>query len=61
MFPLIQLTRATASCSCEDSLVPVLITQKSLAVNLPAQQAQIVQLDEDWPLVARESEGKPLD
>src|SRR6267143_1794119 len=43
----------------EDSLVPVLITQKSLAVNLPAQQAQIVQLDEDWPLIAHESEGKP--
>ncbi len=43
----------------EDSLVPVLITQKSLAVNLPAQQAQIVQIDEDWPLIAGESEGPP--
>ena len=51
--------RDRARFMLEDSLVPVLITQKSLAANLPAQQAEIVQIDEDWPLVAGESEGNP--
>jgi amino acid adenylation domain-containing protein len=43
----------------EDSLVPLLITQKSLAANVPAQRAEVVQIDEDWPLIAGESEGNP--
>jgi len=42
-----------------DSAVAVLITQRSLAGNLPAQPAAVVLIDEDWQRVAASSEQSP--
>lgn len=39
----------------EDSQVPVLITQSTLAANLPEHQAQIVCLDTDWEAISTQS------
>jgi amino acid adenylation domain-containing protein len=40
-----------------DARVPVLLTQEALVRALPAHDARVVQLDADWPQIARESEA----
>jgi amino acid adenylation domain-containing protein len=39
----------------EDAQVPVLLTQASLRTKLPQNSAQVICLDRDWPVIARES------
>ncbi len=43
----------------EDTKVPVLVTSRRLASELPPQEAEIICLDSDWPKIARESEANP--
>jgi amino acid adenylation domain-containing protein len=43
----------------ENSGVPVLLTQQQLAYALPPHQAQLVCLDTDWDIIARESAENP--
>ena len=43
----------------EDADAKVLLTQSSLLDSMPASQAKMVQLDADWPTIARESTAKP--
>jgi amino acid adenylation domain-containing protein len=43
----------------EDTKVPVLVTSRTLAANLPAHRAQIVRLDSDAKAIARESTENP--
>jgi amino acid adenylation domain-containing protein len=42
-----------------DSQVPVLLTQHNLAARLPTHQAQVLCLDQDWDLIARQSQDNP--
>jgi amino acid adenylation domain-containing protein len=51
--------RDRVSFMLEDSGVPVLITQKSLAASLPAQPAQVVQIDEEWSRIANQNDRNP--
>jgi amino acid adenylation domain-containing protein len=44
----------------EDAEMTVLITQHRLARDLPQSQAHIVCLDADWPVIARHSDGDPI-
>jgi amino acid adenylation domain-containing protein len=39
----------------EDAGVSVLLTQAALLNSLPAHQAEVVRLDEDWPLISEQS------
>ena len=39
----------------EDANVPLLLTQARLAGSIPAHKAKVIQLDEDWPIIAAES------
>jgi amino acid adenylation domain-containing protein len=43
----------------EDSQAPVLLTQEQLADTLPAQSSQVICLDTDWDLIARQSAANP--
>jgi amino acid adenylation domain-containing protein len=43
----------------EDSHAPVLLTQAKLKDKLPAKYGSLVLLDEDWPLILRESSENP--
>ncbi|OJH34303.1 non-ribosomal peptide synthetase [Cystobacter ferrugineus] len=43
----------------EDTQVPVLLTQRHLMQGLPAHQAQVLCLDEDWQSIAREPAEPP--
>ncbi|HEX8474860.1 MAG TPA: amino acid adenylation domain-containing protein [Pyrinomonadaceae bacterium] len=43
----------------EDAQTPVILTQERLVESLPAHDAEVVCLDRDWSLVARESEDNP--
>ncbi|HWE64825.1 MAG TPA: amino acid adenylation domain-containing protein [Chloroflexota bacterium] len=43
-----------------DAHVPVLLTQEWLRGRLPIHGAQVVCLDTDWPLIARQSPANPL-
>lgn len=43
----------------EDAQVPVLLTQHRLVEELPAHAVQVVCLDTDWQVIARESEEMP--
>ncbi|MCG3209093.1 MAG: D-alanine--poly(phosphoribitol) ligase subunit 1 [Anaerolineae bacterium] len=40
-----------------DSGAPLLLTQRSLLAGLPPHQAQVVQIDADWPAISAESDG----
>ena len=42
-----------------DCQVPVLLTQQALASGLPPHQAQVLCLDKDWDLIARQSQENP--
>ncbi len=42
-----------------DCQAPVLVTQSSLTVGLPAHRAQVVRLDADWPAIAQEPQDNP--
>jgi amino acid adenylation domain-containing protein/FkbM family methyltransferase len=44
----------------EDAQVPVLLTQKRLLDNLPADSRQVVCLDTDWETIATASEQNPI-
>jgi amino acid adenylation domain-containing protein/FkbM family methyltransferase len=44
----------------EDAQMPVLLTQHRLVEELPAHEAQVVCLDTDWQVIARESEEMPI-
>jgi amino acid adenylation domain-containing protein len=43
----------------QDAGVPVLLTQHSLLEHLPTNQAHMLCLDRDWPMIARESTEAP--
>ncbi len=43
----------------EDANPPVVLTQKELEGRLPHHKAEIICLDRDWPVVARESDDNP--
>ena len=43
----------------EDAAAPVLLTQSALRERLPAQAAQIVRLDADWPAIAKRPTTAP--
>ena len=43
----------------EDAAAPVLLTQSALRERLPAHGARIVQLDADWPAIARQPTTAP--
>ncbi len=43
----------------EDSQAPIILTQKHLVETLPAHQAQVICLDEDWPDISTQSEAQP--
>ena len=43
----------------EDTEAPVLLTQKRLVKGLPKSRAQLVCLDIDWKVVARQNKGNP--
>lgn len=49
--------RDRLSFMLEDSRVPALITQKRLLGTLPAPRAEVIQIDEDWPRIAGESDA----
>ncbi|WP_299411528.1 amino acid adenylation domain-containing protein [Acaryochloris sp. IP29b_bin.148] len=39
----------------EDSQAPIILTQKHLLETLPSHNAQVICLDEDWPLISEQS------
>ncbi len=41
----------------EDAGAPVILSQSSLAARLPATDAEVVCIDRDWPVIARQSAG----
>lgn len=43
-----------------DAQVPVLLTQAHLVSGLPEDNTRIVRLDEDWSLIAQESQNNPV-
>ncbi|WP_299409950.1 non-ribosomal peptide synthetase [Acaryochloris sp. IP29b_bin.148] len=43
----------------EDSQAPIILTQKHLVATLPAHQAHVICLDEDWSDIAKHSESQP--
>ena len=43
----------------EDAQASVLLTQEELLDDLPAQQAKVVCIARDWPIIARENERNP--
>jgi amino acid adenylation domain-containing protein len=43
----------------EDSGCPVIMTTAQLLEELPVTLAQVVMIDDDWPAIARESDGNP--
>lgn len=43
----------------EDADIPVLLTQQKLVNSLPEHNAQVVSVDTDWPMIARESKENP--
>jgi len=43
----------------EDAGIPVLLTQQKLVDGLPQHNAQVVSIDADWPMIARESKENP--
>lgn len=43
----------------EDSRAPVLLTQAKLKAGLPAKGSTLVLMDEDWPLILKESDADP--
>lgn len=43
----------------EDSGIPVLLTQQKLRDGLPQHNAQVISIDADWPLIARENKENP--
>lgn len=44
----------------EDADVPVILTQASLAAQLPAHSAQLVRVDSDWSLIQRQRTNNPV-
>src|SRR5256885_5240077 len=44
----------------DDAAVRVLVTQQKLVNDLPMHQAQLVCLDSDWDLIARENTANPV-
>ena len=51
--------RERISAIVEDAKLKFLLTQQSLVDSLPAQSAQVIRLDTDWPSIARESDQNP--
>jgi amino acid adenylation domain-containing protein len=43
-----------------DSAVSILLTQQSLVASLPENQAQVLCLDSDWPVIAKYSQQNPI-
>ncbi len=43
----------------QDAGIPVLLTQQKLVADLPQHNAQVVSIDTDWPMIARESKDNP--
>ncbi|MEG4109751.1 amino acid adenylation domain-containing protein [Microcoleus sp. S13_C5] len=44
----------------DNSQAKVLLTQQRLVKNLPTKEALVICLDTDWPLIAQESQEKPI-
>lgn len=43
----------------EDTRTPVVLVQRRLIEHLPEHQARVVRIDDDWELIAQESEANP--